>query len=127
MGNPHCSTFWPDVEQAPVETLGPLVENHSAFPKRTNVEFIQVLDSYHLRVRFWERGVGRTLSSGTGSCAAAVAAILCNLVSTPVHVQTEGGELLVAWEPPSEVSLTGTAGFICSGELADDMAHQETV
>jgi diaminopimelate epimerase len=127
MGNPHCSTFWPDVEQAPVESLGPLVEAHSAFPKRTNVEFIQVLDSHNLRVRFWERGVGRTLASGTGSCAAAVAAILRNLVSTPVHVQTEGGELLVAWDPPSEVLLTGTAGFICSGDLADDIVHREMV
>ena len=75
MGNPHCSTFWPGLDDAPADVLGPLLESHSLFPNRTNVEFIQVLDRHRIRVRFWERGVGRTLASGTGSCAAAVAAI----------------------------------------------------
>jgi glutamate carboxypeptidase len=83
MGNPHCSTFWPDVDSAPIDILGPLLERHACFPNRTNVEFVQVLDPHRLRVRFWERGVGRTLSSGTGSSAAAVAAILTGRVESP--------------------------------------------
>jgi diaminopimelate epimerase len=125
IGNPHCSTFWADVDQAPVESLGPRIEHHGAFPKRTNVEFIQILSRRRLRVRFWERGVGRTSASGTGSCAAAVAGILRGLVESPVEVETEGGVLTVAWSPPGEVLLTGTAEHVCHGSLADDLVCPE--
>jgi diaminopimelate epimerase len=115
MGNPHCSTFWPDVTKAPLEVLGPLLEKHEGFPNRTNVEFIQVLDRSRIRARFWERGVGRTLASGTGSSAAAVAAILNNLVDSPVTVETELGFMWVRWKAGEELFLTGPAEFICSG------------
>jgi diaminopimelate epimerase len=115
MGNPHCSTFWPDLESAPVDRLGPLLESHDIFPNRTNVEFIQVVDRHQLRTRFWERGVGPTLASGTGSSAAAVAAILNDLAESPVTVHTEMGTLLVSWENRGEVLLTGPAQFICTG------------
>ena len=98
MGNPHCSTFWPDVASAPVDRLGPLLERHHIFPNRTNVEFIQVVDRHQLRTVFWERGVGPTLASGTGSSAAAVAAILNDLAESPVTVHTVMGALLVSWE-----------------------------
>ncbi len=116
MGNPHCSTFWPDVERAPLPEIGPRLETHELFPNRTNVEFIQVLDPHRLRVRFWERGVGPTLCSGTGSSAAAVAAILKGLAQSPVRVETELGHLDVAWIPGDELFLTGPATFICEGE-----------
>ena len=116
MGNPHCSTFWPDVESAPVDRLGPLLERHDIFPNRTNVEFIQVIDRHQLRTLFWERGVGRTLASGTGSSAAAVAAILHDRAESPVTVQTVMGTLSVSWERNGEVRLTGPAEFICTGE-----------
>jgi len=119
MGNPHCSTFWHDVSLAPIETLGPELERHASFPNRANVEFIQVLDSHRIRVRFWERGVGPTLSSGTGSSAAAVAAILNRRVESPVTVEVPGGSLLVHWRPPDELRLTGTAEYICSIEFPD--------
>lgn len=115
MGNPHCSTFWPVLDSAPVHTLGPALEGHDIFANRTNVEFIEVLDRHRLRVRFWERGVGRTLASGTGSCAAAVAAVLHGYVESPVTVETEMGSLLVRWEGSGEVFLTGPAEFVCSG------------
>lgn len=118
MGNPHCSTFWPDVSRAPFETLGPILERHSGFPNRTNVEFVQVLDRHRLRVLFWERGVGHTFASGTGSCGASVAAILNNLVASPVTVETELGSLLVRWNPGEELHLTGPAEFICRGQYA---------
>jgi len=120
MGNPHCSTFWPDLDSAPVDTLGPALERHPVFPNRTNVEFIQVLDRHHLQVRFWERGVGRTLASGTGSCAAAVAAILHNFAESPVTVNTELGSLLVSWERGGDVFITGPADFICTGSYVEE-------
>lgn len=125
MGNPHCSTFWPDLERAPIDTLGPALERHAMFPNRANVEFIQVVDRHRLRVRFWERGVGRTLASGTGSCAAAVASLLHQYAESPVTVETEMGSLLVRWEAGDQVYLTGPAEFICSGELEDDGGSQE--
>jgi len=115
MGNPHCSTFWPSLDEAPIDTLGPLLENESLFPNRTNVEFIQVLDRHRIRVRFWERGVGRTLASGTGSCAGAVAAILNRRAGRRVTDETEMGWRLGRWERGSEVVLIGPAQFICAG------------
>lgn len=128
MGNPHCSTFWPDVAAAPVERLGPMLENHPAFPERTNVEFVQILDRHAIRARFWERGVGNTLSSGTGSSAAAVAAILRKQVESPVEVQTELGTVAVRWNPAGDLYLEGPAEFICSGTCAldDDEASEST-
>jgi len=119
MGNPHCSTFWPDVGPAPVETLGPELERHSCFPNRTNVEFIQVLDRHRIRVRFWERGVGQTLASGTGSAAAAVAAILSGRAESPVTVEVERGSILIHWQPPGELMQIGPAEFICNAEFTD--------
>ncbi len=118
MGNPHCTTFWPALEEAPFHRLGPKLEVHSLFPRRTNVEFVQVLDRHRIRVRFWERGVGPTLCSGTGSSAAAVASILKGLAESPVRVETELGHLEVAWEKGRELLLTGPAEFICSGSYA---------
>jgi diaminopimelate epimerase len=115
MGNPHCSTFWQDLENAPIDVLGPQLEGHSAFPNRTNVEFIQVLDRHKILVKFWERGVGRTLASGTGGSAAAVASILNGFAESPLTVQTELGNLFVVWNQQDELLLTGSAEFICSG------------
>ncbi|MBP1596521.1 MAG: diaminopimelate epimerase, partial [Acidobacteria bacterium] len=117
MGNPHCSTFWPEVSEAPVDMLGPALERHPCFPNRTNVEFVQVLDRHNIRVRFWERGVGPTLASGTGSCAAAVAAMLNRLADSPVRVEVVEGSMMVQWQPPGELSLTGPAEYICSVEF----------
>lgn len=119
MGNPHCSTFWPSVDDAPVETLGNRLEHLPCFPNRTNVEFIQVLDRHNIKVRFWERGVGMTLSSGTGSAAAAVAAILNDFAESPVSVDVSLGRLLVDWKSPGELSLVGPAEFICRIEVPD--------
>jgi diaminopimelate epimerase len=115
MGNPHCSTFWPAVESAPVETLGAALERHAAFPNRTNVEFVQVLGPHRLRVRFWERGVGPTLASGTGSCGAALAAMLLGRVDSPVTVETALGCLEVTRLPDGELSLVGPAELVCTG------------
>jgi len=91
------------------------LERHPAFPKRTNVEFIQVLARDRLRVRFWERGVGPTFASGTGSCAAALAAMLHNRVDNPVTVETELGSLRVERATDGDILLTGPAELICTG------------
>jgi diaminopimelate epimerase len=113
MGNPHCTLLVPDVKAAPVDVLGPQLERHPAFPKRTNVEFVQVLDRHTLAARFWERGVGETAASGTGACAAAVAAMLKHLVERQVTIITEQGSLEVVWDASSgEVTLIGSAHYV---------------
>ena len=106
MGNPHCSVF---VQPLPDdwEALGREIETHSLFPNRTNVEFVRVISRSVIAVRFWERGVGPTMSSGTGSCAAAVASILNGLTERRVRVQTQAGVLEVAWPENGEVTLIG--------------------
>ena len=106
MGNPHCSILMGDPPDD-WEALGREIETNSLFPNRTNVEFVKVISRNEISVRFWERGVGHTLSSGTGSCAAVVASILNGLTERRVRVRTEAGALDVAWPASREVTLTG--------------------
>jgi diaminopimelate epimerase len=141
LGNPHCSIFVKDFEttviapgssqalkaaevaklQLPLrylvnwEGLGRQIETNPLFPHRTNVEFVKVISRNEIEVRFWERGVGHTLSSGTGSCAAAVASILNGLTDRQVRVRTEAGFLEVDWQENGEVTLTGPAKRIARG------------
>lgn len=115
MGNPHCTLFVPDLEAVNLEELGPLIEDHPVFSNRTNVEFAQVISSAEIEVMFWERGVGRTLSSGTGSCGAAVAAALNHLTGRSVRVVTAGGSLRVDWREDNLVALTASAEVIYEG------------
>ena len=115
MGNPHCSTFVRDFVSIDWESLGQEVERHRLFPNRTNVEFVKVLSPGAIEVRYWERGVGKTLSSGTGSCAATVASILNGKTKRKVHVHTLAGTLDVEWPEGGEVLLTGPAQLITEG------------
>lgn len=115
MGNPHCTLFINDLESINVEELGPLIEDHPAFPSRTNVEFARVVSREEIEVKFWERGVGRTLSSGTGSCGAAVAAMLNGFTERSVRVVTGGGALRIKWRDDNRVALTGSAEVIYEG------------
>ncbi|MEM2440357.1 MAG: diaminopimelate epimerase [Candidatus Bathyarchaeia archaeon] len=114
MGNPHCVVFVEDVEGFPVKNLGPLLENHELFPKRTNVEFVQIISRNKLKVRVWERGVGETLACGTGACASVVAAKVLGKVDETTTVRLPGGELtveysggLVFMEGPAEKVFEG--------------------
>lgn len=119
LGNPHCTVFVEDVRAAPVARLGAQLERHPAFPNRTNVEFASVRNRQNLEVAFWERGVGQTSASGTGACAAAVAAMLKGLVDHTVTVHTERGTLKVRWEmTTNEVTLTGNTCYIARIEWA---------
>jgi diaminopimelate epimerase len=115
LGNPHCSIFVADFSSLEWESLGREIETNPLFPNRTNVEFVNVISRKEIAVRFWERGVGHTLSSGTGSCAATVASILDGRTERQVRVQTQAGSLLVAWPENGEIILTGPVERIAQG------------
>jgi diaminopimelate epimerase len=118
MGNPHAVQVVADVDAAPVNIQGPLIESHPRFPQRVNAGFLQVVDRHNVRLRVYERGAGETLACGTGACAAVVAGISRDLLDSPVRVQTRGGELSIAWHGPgTPVRMTGPAVTVFSGEI----------
>ena len=117
MGNPHAVLFVDEpVESYPLETIGPKIERHPAFPERVNFGVAHVSAPERMDVRVWERGVGETLACGSGSCAAAVAARLHGYVGDWVVVQQPGGELTVEWDGKGDVFLIGPAEFVFDGE-----------
>lgn len=115
MGNPHCIIFVEKVEEFPVNIIGPIVENYKAFPNRTNVAFVQVLNRKELKVRVWERGCGETLACGTGTCAAVAAANRLGRVDHNVTVHLLGGDLEV--EVGKTLLLIGAAEKVFEGAL----------
>jgi diaminopimelate epimerase len=118
MGNPHAVQVVEDIESAPVERLGPLIEHHPRFAKRVNAGFMQVMDRNNIRLRVYERGAGETLSCGTGACAAVVAGIRLGLLDSPVNVATRGGLLSITWRGgDTPVLMTGPAITVFSGEI----------
>ena len=118
MGNPHAVVFVDDVKNYPVETVGPQVEHHPAFPRRTNTEFIQVVSGREIIFRVWERGAGATLACGTGACAAVVACVLNGKTGRQVLVHLPGGDLDIDWsEADNHVYMTGPAAEVFSGEI----------
>ena len=124
MGNPHAVQVVADVDEAPVATEGPLIENHSAFPERVNAGYMEVRSRGHVRLRVWERGAGETLACGTGACAAVVAGIRRGLLDHDVRVSTRGGDLAIHWDgdadmtPPwPPVMMTGDAVRVFEGEI----------
>jgi diaminopimelate epimerase len=116
MGNPHCSVFVDDFKSVDWRALGSKIETHAAFPERTNVEFIRVINRDEIEVRFWERGVGETLASGTGACGAALAAMINGLAATKVKVITAAGALIVEWRDDGMIVQTGEASAVYRGE-----------
>jgi diaminopimelate epimerase len=117
MGNPHAVVFVEDPDRADVERLGPLIEHHSAFPNRANVEFVTPLGRDRIRQRTWERGVGETLACGSGACAVAVVAMLRGVVDDEVSIELRGGELEISWKGgDSPVIMTGPATEVFTGE-----------
>ena len=118
MGNPHAVQVVDDVDTAPVETAGPLIERHPRFARKVNAGFMQVVDRGHIRLRVYERGAGETLACGSGSCAAVVAGIRRGLLDSPVRVSARGGELSVAWAGEGQaVYLSGPAVTVFEGEI----------
>jgi diaminopimelate epimerase len=119
MGNPHAVLRVDDVDSAPVERLGPLIERHPRFPRRVNAGFMQVVSPHEIRLRVFERGTGETLACGTGACAAVASGIRQGLLESPVTVHLRGGDLRIEW-PGDEAPLlmTGPAERVFEGRIA---------
>src|SRR5713101_4613080 len=120
MGNPHCVTFVDTPSDALVLGIGPQIEHHPAFPRRTNAEFVRVNAPDDVTVRVWERGSGETLACGTGACAVAVAGVLTGRTQRRLLVHLPGGDLRLHWsETDNHVYMTGPAVEVFSGEWPD--------
>lgn len=116
MGNPHAIIFVEDIENFPVSKYGPIIENHSMFPKRTNVEFVQLVSPTEVIQRTWERGAGETLACGTGASAVTVACVLNKKTERKITIKLRGGDLLTEWnEEDNHVYLSGSAVEVFEG------------
>lgn len=120
MGNPHAVIFMNGVETLAIEEIGPYFENHERFPRRTNTEFVEVIDTTTVRMRVWERGTGETLACGTGACAVVAACVLNGLTQETVTVKLLGGDLTVTWDRTADlIYMTGPAVTVFEGEIQE--------
>ena len=118
MGNPHAVVFTKNIKNLDLPVIGPKFEKHPIFPRKTNTEFIEVVDRNTLNMRVWERGAGETLACGTGACAAAVAAVLNNYCDREITIHLLGGDLEIKWDQTNNhVYMTGEAVTVFEGEL----------
>ena len=118
MGNPHAVVFVEDVINYPVEKIGSLIEKYSLFPKRTNVEFVQIDSRSELHMRVWERGSGETQACGTGACAAVAASILTNRTDNDVKVHLPGGIMWIQYDNYKDsIFMTGPAKEVYYGHM----------
>lgn len=118
MGNPHAVVFMDGVKEMNLEKIGPSFENHKRFPKRTNTEFVEILDRKNVFMRVWERGTGETLACGTGCCATAVACVLNGLTDNEITVKLLGGEISIEWDREANlIYMTGPATIVFDGEV----------
>ena len=120
IGNPHCVIPCETVSEEYARRIGPLIENHSRFPRRINVQFLEVQDRKNIRIEIWERGAGYTLASGSSSCAAAAAAQRLGLVNGTVQVHMPGGDIGIEIEG-SRVQMTGTVNSVFHGHFSDEL------
>lgn len=117
MGNPHAVVFL-DPDNLEIDKIGPFFENHKRFPKRTNTEFVKILDKQNVRMRVWERGTGETLACGTGCCATAVACILNGYTDDEITVHVLGGDIKIKWDRENNhIYMTGPAKAVFDGEI----------
>jgi diaminopimelate epimerase len=118
MGNPHAVQIVNSVDNAPLQTQGPLIENHVQFPQRVNAGFMQIMNQHEIKLRVFERGAGETLACGTGACAATVTGIRLGKLVSPVKVTMRGGDLKISWEGNNAaVMMTGPALSVFTGEI----------
>ena len=118
MGNPHAITIVENIKEFDVEKYGKILEIDKAFPKKTNVEFVQIVNKNNLKMRVWERGSGETLACGTGACATLVACSLNGLVERKANIELLGGTLNIEWnEEDNHVYMTGPAVTVFEGDL----------
>jgi diaminopimelate epimerase len=122
MGNPHCMIFVDDVASISLAQIGVLFEHHPVFPKRTNTEFVEVVDRSYVKMRVWERGAGATLACGTGACATVVAGVLNDLCDRLCTVHLPGGDLQINWLAESDhVLMTGPAQLVFTGSAVVEL------
>lgn len=118
MGNPHAVIFTDRIDKLELTKIGPIIENSTVFPHRTNTEFIEPINKSHIKMRVWERGSGETMACGTGACAAVVAGVLNGINNRITTVELLGGELSIEWkEADNHVYLTGGATTVFEGEI----------
>jgi diaminopimelate epimerase len=124
VGNPHCVIVVPDLSAIDLESIGPKIERHPAFPNRTNVQFVQVLSRDRVQIIIWERGAGVTLASGSSSTAVAAATHRLGLTDRKITVQSPGGELGIEIDDAGEIWLTGPVEEVCAGDLSRDLLER---
>lgn len=118
IGNPHCIIYVDKLSSFNLEKIGPKIENHKMFPKRINVEFVEIVDRKNINMRVWERGSGETLACGTGACATLVASVLNNYTDRKATLCLLGGDLEIEWnESDNKVYMTGPATTVFRGEI----------
>ena len=118
MGNPHAITIVNNIEKFEVEKYGKILEINKSFPKKSNIEFIEIIDRKNVKMRVWERGTGETLACGTGACATAVACIINELTERKVKIELLGGNLEIEWNnKDNHVYMTGPATTVFEGEI----------
>jgi len=122
MGNPHCVIFVKDLNDLEFDILGPAIEKHPLFPKKTNVEFVRVDNPNEITLKVWERGAGPTLACGTGACAAVVAAVLEGRTQREVQVHLPGGDLWIQWCEDNQVLMTGPAVYVFRASLLEPVS-----
>lgn len=120
LGNPHCTLLVENVDTAPVETAGPLLESHEQFPERVNVGFMQVVSRTEVRLRVYERGAGETLACGSGACAAVVIGQRRGLLDQQVTVHLPGGSLQIEYAGTGGIRMTGPASRVYDGTIEVD-------
>ena len=118
MGNPHVVIFEDNVAAFQLTKFGPAIENHKSFPQRTNVHFVQIVNTSEIIIRTWERGAGETLACGTGACACVVASVLNGKTGRNVLAHLPGGDLRIEWTGDKRVLMTGPAEVVFEGEIA---------
>jgi len=124
LGNPHCVVIVPDLTKIDVRALGPKIERHPAFPKRTNVQFAEIVSRSEVRILIWERGAGYTLASGSSSCAVVAACHRKGLTDRDVTVSMPGGQLAVTIADDGEIRMRGPVEEICAGDLSPDLLRR---
>ncbi len=119
IGNPHCVIAVAGVDDAPVETYGPILERHALFPERANIGFCEYISSTEVNLRVFERGAGETLGCGSGACAAVIAGIRRGILERRVKVNLPGGSVLIHWpSDQAQVTLTGPVYSVFEGEIS---------
>ena len=120
MGNPHCTYFVKDIDKSSIINIGKETENHSLFPKKTNVQVAEIIDQSTIKMKVWERGCGITMASGSSACAVVVASYRLGLTKNYVKILLDGGTVFVEWKEDG-VWLTGPTSFVFSGKIPEDL------